>query len=993
MMETNNLYQKLEQAIDGELLIDLASRRLYATDASVYQEIPRAVVRPKHKNDCVKIVQFANQHHIPLIPRAAGTSTAGQCVGNGMVVDVSRHMTDILGDVKDNTIRVQPGVILDDLNDSLVKEQLKFAHEISTSNRCMIGGMIGNNACGSHSILYGTTRDHVLEIETVLSDGTVTQFGPLAPNELEHKLNQPGLEGDIYRSVYHAIDDHQETIKTHYPKPEIIRRNTGYALDYLANAQPWNKHGKSFNLAPFLCGSEGTLVFVTEATLQLVSIPQKKLVVCVHFNDLAEAMQATVAMLPHKPAAIELIDQVVLDCTKDNLEQRQNRFWIQGDPRAVLVIELFDHSLATLERRAQELIYDLQLQQLGYAYPIVQGAQINQVWALRKAGFGLLMGMVSQKKAIAVIEDTAVAVPDLPHYVQKIQQIMAEHKTDCIYYGHASVGLLHLRPELDLQNPQDKQTFVSIANKVADLVTEFKGSLSGEHGDGRVRGPYVKKMLGDEIYQLFLQIKRTFDPNQILNPNKILTEIPIDQNLRTDAKPQTLSFKPQFNWKKDLGFKAATEKCNGSGVCRKSAGRGTMCPSYMATKEEYYSTRGRSNLLRQALNSPNLLEEFASEELKESLELCLSCKACKSECPANVDMARLKAEFLHHYYQKKGIPLKTRLLSHYALMLRLGAQFPKLTNRILQTPLLKKLLHVAKQRQLPGISTQSLKHWWKQYKFKSPVQRKHNATLAESEKSTQLTKKQKKPVIILCDVATQHHDPQIGQAAIQFLEHNGYQVTPIFLKESACLLINQGLLKQAKQALGQLLQQCDAYLNTDVNIIGLEPPELLTLRDGAIDLVAESQVEQMRALSERAKLFEEFVIQEIAAGNIDTQQFSEEKQNIIVHVHCHQKSLVGINITIEALNQLPGTTVTALNTGCCGMAGTFGYEHYDLSMKIGEMQLFPAIRQAPTNTITVATGTSCRHQIADGVAVKAQHPAQVFWNRIRESEADGSHAV
>jgi FAD/FMN-containing dehydrogenase/Fe-S oxidoreductase len=958
MMKTDNLYKKLEQSIAGEVLVDLASRRLYATDASIYQEIPRAVVRPKDKNDCIKIVKFAHQHHIPLIPRAAGTSTAGQCVGNGMVVDVSRYMTHILSEVKNNTIRVQPGVILDDLNDFASKDNLRFAQNISTSNRCMMGGMIGNNACGSHSLLYGTTRDHVIEVETVLSDGSVARFGPLAQDELENKLKQHGLEGDIYRSIYHAIEGNTESIKKHYPHPhpEIIRRNTGYALDYLANHQPWNKSGKPFNLAPFLCGSEGTLVLLTEATLQLVPIPKHKLLICVHFVDLVKSMRATVAMLPHNPAAIELIDQRILECTKDNLEQRRNRFWIQGEPRAVLVIELFDDEPSVLEQRAQHLIHDLQQRGLGYAYPIIRDEQMSNVWALRKAGLGLLMGIRSEKKAVAVIEDTAVAVPDLPAYMSKIQQIMENHNTPFICYGHVSVGLLHLRPELDLRAPQDKKTFLSIADQVADLVAEFKGSLSGEHGDGRVRGPYVKKMLGDEVYQLLLQIKQTFDPNNIFNPNKIITNLPIDQDLRFDGITPKTTIKTQFNWEKDLGLRAATEKCNGSGTCRKSTG--TMCPSYMATKEEYYSTRGRANLLRQALNSANPIEEFASEELKQSLDLCLSCKGCKSECPANVDMARFKAEFLHHYHKKKGFGFKTRLMRHYALMLRLGAKFPRFSNRLANSAWLKKRLGVA--RQLPVISTQSLKVWWNRHK---------NA--------------QKSPngeVILLCDIFTQYHDPQIAQAAIQFLEHNGYSIIPIFLTDSPRFLISQGLLKPAKKALGQVIEHCYDLVKSGTNIIGLEPSELLTLRDEAIDLVEANQRDKMRTLSESAKLFEEFILQEMSVGNIDLRQFTHKEQELIVHVHCHQKSLVGIESSIQALKHLPGASVTALQTGCCGMSGAFGYEHSDLSMKIGEMQLFPAIRQAPDNALIVATGTSCRHQIADGVASTALHPAQIFWN-------------
>ncbi len=917
-----NIYKELEQSIEGELLIDLASRRLYATDASIYQQLPSAVVRPKHKEDCIKIVAFAHQHQIPLIPRAAGTSVAGQCVGQGMVVDISRYMTRIVGALKDNTIRVQPGVILDDLNQFVAKNNLKFAQDISTSNRCMMGGMIGNNACGSHSLLYGTTRDHVIEVEVVLSDASVVRFGPLDQAELNNKLKQPGLEGNIYRSIYQAIENNHERIKASYPKPNIIRRNTGYALDYLANA--W--HDKTFNLAPFFCGSEGTLGLLTEATLQLVPMQKEKLLIAVHFHDLAEAMRATIAILPHQPAAIELMDDKILACTQDNLAQRENRFWIQGEPQAVLVVEL------DVEQRAKQLIQDLQQQNLGYAYPIIKGSQMSKVWALRKAGLGLLMGIRSEKKAVAVIEDTAVAVSDLPDYVVQIQQIMEKHQTQCVYYGHAAVGLLHLRPELNLRDAQDKKNFLSIADQVADLVAQFKGSLSGEHGDGRVRSPYVKKMLGDEVYQLLVQIKHAFDPNNIFNPNKIISDLPIDQNWRFENISQKTTIQPQFDW--DLGLTAATEKCNGSGACRKSAG--TMCPSYMATQEEYYSTRGRANLLRQALNSSNPLEEFAAEELKKTLDLCLSCKGCRSECPASVDMARLKAEFLHHYYQQKGLPLKTRLMRYYPLMLKIGAQFPTLSN----SAWLKKIL----QRQLPPIAKQSLKKWWQQHRIEP-----------QSHKS----------VILLCDIFTQYHEPQIAQAAIQFLAHNGYHVTPIFLQDSPRLLISLGLLKEAKKSLEHLFKQCE-----DSDIIGLEPSELLTLRDEAVDLVGRTK---------RAKLFEEFILQEISQGQIT--QLPYKKQNIIVHVHCHQKSLVGINTTISALKQLPGATVTALSTGCCGMAGAFGYEHKTLSLKIGELQLFPALRNAPTDALIVATGTSCRHQIAEGVGMRALHPAQVFWEQ------------
>ncbi|MCK5719100.1 MAG: FAD-binding protein [Thiomargarita sp.] len=959
-MANNDLYQDLAQYIAGDLLTDLVSRRLYATDASIYEEIPRAVVRPKNKDDCIKIVKFAHQHHIPLIPRAAGTSTAGQCVGNGMIVDVSRYMTRIIGEVENNTILVQPGVILDELNQFVANHQLKFSQDISTSNRCMIGGMIGNNACGLHSLIYGTTRDHLLELEVVLFDGTMARFAPLNQSELENKLTQNDLEGQIYQTVYNTVEFNQSLIKNQYPRPDIIRRNTGYALDYLLNHQPWNKLGKPFNLAPFICGSEGTLTLITEATLQLIPTPKHKILICVHFYDLMRSMYAVNMILQHHPAAIELIDKKILDCSKNNLIQQGNRFWIEGDPQAVLVIEFFGENIASLTKTATQLIQDLKQKKLGYAHPIIEGQDIEKVWAVRKAGFNLLMGKVAKKKAVAVIEDTAVAIPDLVIYIDQVRQIMEYYQTECVYYGHVSVGLLHLRPEFDLSDPIDKQKFIKIANEIAELVAKFKGSLSGEHGDGRVRSPYIKQILGQEIYSLLTKIKQVFDPNNIFNPNKIINYLPIEQNLRAGGK-ETLEFTTQFDWSKDLNLIAATEKCNGGAVCRKSlTAEGAMCPSYQVTQEEYYSTRGRANLLRQALYADNYISEFASEELKKTLDLCLSCKACKSECPANVDIARLKAEFLNHYYQQKGMPFKIWIMRYYATILYMGSFLPNISNFISNQPIIKTWLKISPQRQLPLIKKQSLQGWWQKNSVNP----------------------QNKTVIILCDIFTQYHEPQIGQAIIQFLQHNSYAVKPIFLKNSPRLLISQGLLKPAKKAIEQLLKSIDLF-SSDAPIIGIEPSELLTLRDEATDLLEPAQKQLLSLLNQRAKLFEEFILQELEAGNIDKSQFRYQEKSLWVHTHCHQKASIAANLSLEALKYLPGAKVKAIKAGCCGMAGSFGYEHYDLSMQIGEMQLFPAIRQVPSDAIIVANGTSCRQQIKDGVDKIAWHLGEVFWDYMR----------
>jgi len=961
-MSPPNPFKHLSNNIEGEVFTDLVSRQLYATDASVYQQLPDAIARPKNTQDCIKIVQFAQQHQIPLIPRAAGTSVAGQVVGKGLVVDISRHMGKILAQNKDQ-IRVQPGVILDDLNQHLLPQNLKFAQDISTSNRCMIAGMIGNNACGAHSHIYGTTRDHVIALEMVLSDASLVTFGPLSPEQLKAKLAQEDLEGHIYRTLHRLIQQHREMILAHYPKPEIIRRNTGYALDYLAQMPP-HQDEKAFNLAPFLCGSEGTLGLITQAELKLIPRVQHKILVAVHFSSLIESMQAMKRIMQHQPAAVELFDQHILTSALHNTQQASNRDWIEGNPEAVLVVEFFAQNQTELNQICQNLVTDLRHHKIGYAYPIIRDQAMSQVWGLRKAALGLLMGTPSAQKAVAVIEDSAVAIADLAEYVRQVQQLMAERNLSCVYYGHAAAGLLHLRPFLNLHHPQDRQIFIQLSEEIARLIIKFNGTLSGEHGDGRLRSPYIKKILGEKVYQLLEEVKSCFDPKNIFNPHKIVAALPIEQNWRFNQQ-SPIPLKTGFKWKNEGGFAAAIEKCNGAAACRKSLGTGNMCPSFLATREEYYSTRGRANLLRQQLYADT--GPFASTELKTSLDLCLACKACKNECPASIDMAKLKAEFLYQYYQQHGFPLRTRILGYYAKLLKLGGYVPSLANYLLKTNWLKKRLGIAPSRQLPLITSHPLSHWC--LKRKKPA----------CNQNTPL-----KWVGLWCDIYTQYHQPHVGQAAIELFNRLGYRVIPIILENSPRLLISLGLLKQAKQSLSKLLKGHLSALEAGAEfpIIGLEPSEALVFRDEALDLLSQREADKMKEIAHRTRLFEEFILDEINHQKIHQDLFQYVQQDYLLHVHCHQKSLSSAQTSLQVLNFLPGVKASLIQSGCCGMAGTFGYEHPDLSHKIGEMQLFPALRQASETTLTVATGMACRQQIKQAMGIAALHPVEVFRNHL-----------
>jgi FAD/FMN-containing dehydrogenase/Fe-S oxidoreductase len=948
---------------------DSQTRHLYANDASMYEELPRGVFFPESTTDIQNLVHNANREHFSITARSGGTSLAGQATGEGVIMDVSRHMSEIFEvNAEKKYASLQPGVIRDTLNREAAAHSLLFGPDTATTNRCMIGGMIGNNSCGIYSIKHRTTREHVLEIVAVLSDGSLVRFHPLSEEELQEKRSLDTLEGQIYRGMIRLIEQNRDAILNAYPHPDIIRRNTGYALDRLCEMQPFNSDGRKFNLAELLCGSEGTLAMTASAKLQLVPTDPHRVVLAPHFTSIRKAMEATVEAVKFDPAAVELVDHIILEATKGNIEQRKNRFFLNGDPHAILIIEFDGQDHGKLLKKAQELERKLSELGLSDSAPVIEkNEDIKKVWDLRKAGLGLLMGLGSDQRSPSFCEDTAVRVQDLPAYVDDFQKILDKYNTECVFYAHASVGELHLRPVIDITKPEGIKKMEVMAEEIASLVSDYNGSLSGEHGDGRARSPYIEKVLGTEMMPLLQKVKELWDPNYMFNPGKIVKPKPISESLRVSPGYTKPDVDTRFHWRKEGSFGNAVELCNGAGVCRKLAeSGGTMCPSYMATKEEKDSTRGRANLFRQ-LFSGQQADAFESDELHDALDLCISCKACKSECPANVDMARMKAEFMQGWHDHNGITLAERFFGQASTLYPLAAAFPRLTNRFLQTPVAKELLHtflgIHKKRTLPGFAEEPFSKWFKNRTGGQQSERK---------------------VVLIADLFTDYHDPEIGKAAVKVLEALGYEVLVTELTDLGRTQISKGLLDAAKNVIDRNIRELSAYANLEIPIVGLEPSEILTLRDEYLDLCDEQDLSSAQVIADHSFQFEEFIANELKEFPEKQQLFSESHTQVELHGHCHAKALTGNGPVIGAL-ELAGYKVNDLETGCCGMAGSFGYEeeYYKVSMDIGELVLFPKLRKKSKESMVCAPGFSCRHQIKDGTGVDAYHPAELIVRNLK----------
>ncbi len=978
-MNITAILPALAQQLEGELHFDDLMRTLYATDASVYREWPLAVALPKSEQDIKILIRFADEQGISLIPRTAGTSLAGQCVGDGIVVDVSKYFTQILElNKEEGWVRVQPGVVRDELNAFLRPHGFLFGPNTSTANRCMIGGMVGNNSCGSTSIVYGSTREHVLELDTILSDGNAVTFQEIDQQTFAAKQQLDSQEGALYRHIQEELQqaDIQNNIKTHFPKASIQRRNTGYAVDILLESAIFTAGGAPFNFCKLLCGSEGTLAFTTAVKLHIDPLPAPHdVVVAAHFTSINESLRATQFAMQHQPTACELMDKVILDCTKDNIEQSKNRFFVEGDPAAILMIEFRATSPEEADQQADQLIADLQNRGVGYAFPKVYPPKTQSVWELRKAGLGLLANIPGDKKAVACIEDTAVAIEDLADYIDDFSKIMAGYGQRSVYYAHAGAGEIHLRPILDLKKSEDVQQFYDISKSSAELVKKYQGSLSGEHGDGRVRAAFIPMMVGPENYALFQRIKAAWDPKGIFNPGKIVDAKPMNTSLRYEADQVEPQFETILDFSESGGILRLAEKCNGSGDCRKlPLSGGTMCPSYQATRSEKDTTRARANTLREFLTKDTAPNPFDHPEIYEVMDLCLSCKGCTAECPSSVDMSSLKAEFLHQYYQSHGVPLRAKAFANINRLNSLGSVFPRLSNFFLRNSLssglMKKILGVAPQRSLPGLHATSLRAWFKK----------------EYSKLDGDTNKGK--VYLFCDEFTNFNDTQIGIQAVKLLHRLGYEVVLIEHPESGRAHLSKGLLPKAQQLAQENVALFKDIVSAEHPLIGIEPSAILSFRDEYPRLVSSEEQSIAKRLGQNALLIDEFLIREVQKGNITPEQFTDAPQHILLHGHCHQKALANVADTALLLSLPANYSVELIPSGCCGMAGSFGYEkeHYDVSMKIGEMVLFPAVKQAAASSIIAAPGTSCRHQIADGTGKKALHPVEVLWSALENVE-------
>lgn len=976
-MTSNHTLDKLAQELSGSLYYDDTHRRLYATDASVYREIPAAVAYPKDKRDLQTLIKFADEHQVPLIPRTAGTSLGGQVVGNGIIVDLSRHFTQIIEvNPEEKWAIVQPGVIRDDLNRHLKQYGLMFGPETSTANRAMIGGMMGNNSSGTNSIVFGITRDHILEAEVFLSDGALVKFGDISEKRFMGKLTAGGIEGDVYRHIYKTLsqEDIANNIIKEFPKPSIHRRNTGYAIDELLKLKPFNPAGENFNFCKLLTGSEGTLALTTEIKINLVPLPPAhKILVCTHFKTLDESLRAVVLAMEHQPAACELMDKIILDCTKESIEQRKNRFFIDGDPEAILCVEFWGESEEEVEQKAQELIQDFQKNQVGYHHPLIHGDEISRVWSLRKAGLGLLANIPGDNKAVAVVEDTAVDVKDLPDYIREFTEIMDSFGQRSVYYAHAGAGELHLRPILDLKKEKDRKDFRAIATETAKLVKKYDGSLSGEHGDGRVRGEFIPLMIGEENYQLLRELKKTWDPNNIFNPGKITDTPPMDESLRYEENQETRSFDTVYSFYKEDGILRAAERCNGSGDCRKSpeAG-GTMCPSYQATRNEKDTTRARANILREYLTNSDRINPFDHQEIYDTLDLCISCKGCTAECPSGVDMPTLKAEFLHQYYKTNGVPLRAKLFGNISKLNAIGSLVPGITNFMMTNKVLsgafKKAIGVAPQRQLPTLHKFTLREWIE----------KNKARLHAIENP-------KGSVYFFVDEFTNYNDVPIGVKAIELLYRLGYIVNFLDHAESGRAAISKGLLPFAKECAITNFNVFKDKVTAKIPLVGIEPSAILAFTDEYARLVDESDRKEAQKLGMNSMIIEKFIYKEAMAGRINADSFTDESKHIRVLAHCHQKALSSAQFSIKILEIPQNYQAEEIVAGCCGMAGSFGYEaeHYDVSMQIGELIVFPEVRKTKQETIIAATGTSCRHQIKDGTERTSFHPIEILHDALR----------
>ncbi len=965
----DSLERALKDAIKGDVRFDAFSRVLYSTDASIYQILPIGVVIPKDEDDIAATLRLAADAGVPVLPRGGGTSLAGQSVGRAVILDCSKYMNRILGlDPAGRRARVQPGVVQDDLNLAGRPHGLRLGPDTATSNRATLGGMMGNNSCGARSIVYGKMMDHVQVLRLLLIDGTEVH---LRRGKADAPTQEPsGREGEISHAVSAIVARNRAEIERRFPK--LLRRVSGYNLDALLRDPA--------DLISLIIGSEGTLAVITEATVGLVPQPRHTVLAVVHFAGLFDALEAVPLILPFAPSAVELIDRLVLEMTRAQLEYARRMTFVQGDPDAILIVELSGEHPDELADRVEALDQALRAAGAGYAcVRVTSAADQDNIWRVRKAGQGLLQGIKGDAKPSTFVEDTAVPPERLAPYIRRFKAVLDAHGVRAAFYAHASVGCLHVRPLIDLKQRRDIETMKAIAAAVGDLVIEFGGTMSGEHGDGLVRSWFVERFFGPEVYAAFKEIKRVFDPPGLLNPGKIVDAPPIDQSLRFGPAYTTQPVATTFDWSRDGGFARSVELCSGVGACRKTS-EGTMCPSYMVTREEEHSTRGRANLLRAVLSGVLPPRELAGRRLYEALDLCLECKGCKAECPANVDMAKLKYEFLAQYYRANGLPLRAWMFGHYRQLSHLGSLAAPLSTALARSRparwALDRVVGIDRRRTLPPFARPNFLAWWN-------ARKRGNAEARKRDGHTS-SRPPRGSVALFADTFMIYNYPNVGRAAVEVLERLGYGVE---LAPAVCCgrtLISKGLLGEAKEAARRNIAALLPLAGRGVPIIGCEPSCLLTFRDEVPDLVPGGEAQ---AVARRAFLIDEFLAEEHRRAALPLG--GGRGRRVLLHGHCHQKALAGLGAMLQILGAAD-LAAEAVDAGCCGMAGSFGFEkeHYEISMAVGERRLLPAVRNLPLDVPMVAMGVSCRQQIAHATGRAAVHLVELLAQILSDGNAN-----
>jgi len=966
---------EISRHVAGELRTDYHSRLLYSTDASIFQVLPLGVLIPRTLEDVQAAVAIAGRHQVPILPRTSGSSLAGQAVNKALVIDMSRHLDQVLEvNEAEQWVRVQPGIVLDELNVYLRPYGLQYGPDPASSNRAAMGGIVSNNSTGSHSILYGMTADHVLEMDVILSDGSTTHFAPLSAEEALVRRQKSGLEGEIYRRLDALVADAGNQASIRQRTPRHWRRCGGYNLDRFipqAGDRPlafkWPADER-LNLSRLVCGAEGTLAVMTEIKLGLVPLPRQTALALLHYDNLHTALSSVPAILEVDPSAVELLDNLGLTMCRDVPEYaRLLDTFLVGRPNCILITEFYGESDADLKAKIARLEEHMRRQQTGVTH--ITSAYDRQrqanVWEVRKVGLGLMMSIKGDHKPIPFIEDAAVPPEHLADYVLQIESFCNDLGTDVAYYAHASAGCIHIRPLINSKDARDVAKMPAIMRFSVELLGRYGGSLSSEHGDGRSRSWINEHFFGPELYRLYQEVKQIFDPHNLLNPNIIVNAPPMTENLRYGAEYQTIPLRTHLDFSHEQGFTRAIEQCNGAGICRKKIS-GTMCPSFMVTREEEHSTRGRANLLRAAISGQLPPEALTSKRLYDAMDLCVECKACRAECPSSVDMAKIKFEFLAHYYESNSVPLRSRLFANIGAMnRRFSGRLAPLANWGISNGAVRwgmeKAAGISRQRSLPRFARRSYLDW---------------------AASRNAIRRSERKVVLFNDTITTFNEPHIAIAATELLEAAGLEVIPSGHLDEGRPMISKGLVQPARQAATRTLDRLAPFAADEIPIVGLEPSSILALRDDYLYLVADD--ERVRQVAEHAFTFEEFLDRLSARDELNL-SFTDGSRQVLLHGHCHQKALVGTEPSKRVLSLPPNYKVAEVDSGCCGMAGAFGYEveHLEISLKMGERRLLPAVREAGADTLIVAAGASCRQQIKHGTGRDALHPAELLRQALR----------